>query len=94
MMDVNTVRTRNAGKEILSLTSEISGLFNQLYSSIDSLNVKGYWQGSSADTFFRELKKDKTNYTKFFNNLNRYGNYLVSYADQTDTNISRVRRNG
>ena len=94
MIDVNTARTRNAGNDILKLTSEIKDLFNQLYSSIDALNVKGFWQGAAADKFFMAFKRDKTTYNTFFNNLNRYGNYLVSYADQTDSLINRVRRNG
>lgn len=95
MIDVNTNRLREAGNDILSLTSEINEIYNDMFSLIENMPTKtGEWQGGSALDFAATAKKDKANYINLNNDVKKYGNYLINYANKLDSTISRVRRDG
>ena len=95
MIDVNTNKLREAGNDIISLTNEINEIYNDIFSLIGDMPTKtGEWQGSSAVGFTMAAKIDKANYVMLNNDVKKYGNYLINYANKLDSKISRVRRDG
>lgn len=92
-MEIDTVKMRDCGKDIISLTGElnitIEAMFNRL--SNMPINTKE-WVGNSSLEFVRIANLDKIQYLELKKALYQYGKYLIDCADYLEKTINEVRR--
>lgn len=86
-INVDTIKLRECGKDIMLLTSELNELLDSLYSDIENAP----WSGSSAIEFKRKLNNEKVCYISLKDNIYSYGKLLCNAADQIEAGIDKIR---
>jgi len=86
-INVDTVRLRECGKDIMSLTSELNELFILMYNEIDKVQ----WSGIAANEFKRKLGVEKVYNIALKDNLYKYGKLLYDAADQFEVCINKIK---
>lgn len=86
-INVDTVKLRECGKDIMLLTSELNELLNSLYSDIENVS----WSGNAANNFKRKLNNEKVCYVSLKDNIYSYGKLLCDAADQIEVGIDKIK---
>ena len=91
-IDITTNNIEQAGKDINLITNEIKEIFDDTFTVIDDMIIKNsVWMGNSANEYHSFVSTDKSNYTLFREQLNKFGNYLSEYADETNMRLSEIK---
>ena len=91
-IDITTNNIEQAGKDINLITNEIKEIFDDTFTVIDDMIVKNAtWIGNSANEYHSFVTADKSNYTLFREQLNKFGNYLSEYSDETNMKLSEIK---
>lgn len=86
-INVDTVKLRECGKDIMSLTSELTELLNSMYSEIE----KVAWTGYAANEFKKKINIEKVYNIALKDNLYNYGKLLYNAADQIEASINKIK---
>lgn len=92
-IDVDTVKIRECGNDILKLVSDLNDNIEELYDRIAKMPTKTFeWVGDSANEFVAIVNVEKTVYVEMKNTLQKYGKYLLDTADilEQTTNKNKV----
>lgn len=89
--NIDTVRIRECGQEIVELSKGMNTLVNELFDRICKMSDRGIWIGESANQFISEAQIDKIQYLNMKDSIYNYGKYLIDYADSMDKTIGEVR---
>lgn len=91
-IDITTENIEQAGKDINLITNEIKEIFDDTFTIIDDMIMKNSaWMGNSAIEYRADANLDKGNYALFREQLNKFGNSLSEYADETNTRLSEIK---
>lgn len=89
-LNVDTVKLKESGKDIIALTRELNEEFEMLFTRISNMGTRTLeWIGPSSEKFIKRTNIEKTQYVKLVNTLNKYGKVLVEVA----SNYDRVVKN-
>lgn len=89
-IQVDTVKMRNAGNDIIRLTNEFNEAINTLYSRISSINSSnGGWSGAAADEFIRRSNVEKKQYVALKDELLKCGKVLINAADKYENSTNK-----
>lgn len=87
-VNVDTSKLREAGNEIIKLSSELNDNVNGLFERLAKMPVvTREWVGESATEFARLANIDKINYQNLRNSVYNYGRFLIISADQLERAI-------
>lgn len=90
---IDTIKLRECGKDIITLTTELNELLNSLFLRISNVPVTSHeWTGNAANEFVRKLNIEKKYYVALKNNLNDYGKLLVNAADKLELRAKNESR--
>lgn len=88
-IDIDTVKMRENGKDIMQLTSDLNEVLTALYKRIELMpSSTSEWTGVSAFEFVRQLNVEKIEYFKMKDILYNYGKTLINSADEIDEKIN------
>ena len=91
-LDVDTVKMRECGQEIIDITRNLNEQFNGLFSRISNIPLNTHeWVGESANEFVKLSKIDKAQYINFNNELYKLGKMLIDYSYYIENDIERIR---
>lgn len=92
-INMDTVKMRENGKDIMQLTSDLNELLINLYKRIELMpSTTLEWTGNSAFEFVRRLNVEKTEYFKMKDILYKYGKALVDSAEEVENKITSSER--
>ena len=86
-INIDTIKLRECGKDIMSLTSELNELLNAMYGEIE----KAPWTGNAANEFKKRLNVEKVYNIALKDNLYSYGKLLYNAADQIEACINKIK---
>lgn len=85
MIDLDTSKLRECGKDIVKLSEDLNEMINLFYDRIINIPIKtGEWYGNSADEFAEKAKLDKQEAIEFKKCLCNYGTILIDNANKYD----------
>ena len=80
-INVDTVKLKECGKDIMALTTELKEVLFSLYNRIDKMpSTTGEWTGNAAKDFVYRLNIEKKYYLALNNNIYKYGKILYESA--------------
>ena len=90
MIDIDTIKIRNCGNDIVKLSNDLEIIIESLFSDLSKINTNLIWVGKSADYFIEKSKIDKNQYLSFQKRLNGVGRTLQENADNYNKNIKNI----
>ena len=92
-IDVDTIKMRECGNDIMQLATEIGQEFSTIFDRINGMNSKTFeWTGKAADAYISRTSKEKLQYFEFKDILYQYGKYLVDSSNDIDSTASKVKK--
>lgn len=92
-INVDTIKMRECGKDIIKITNTLNELYNGLFSRISNMPTNtGEWVGESADKFVTLANIDKVQYLNYNNEIAKMGKLLVDYSYKFENDCNNVRR--
>lgn len=91
-VNVDTVKLRECGNDVMQLSAHLNEVLNELYKRIDSMPEKTLeWTGNSAERFVQKLDMEKREYLKLKQIIYEYGKHMVIAADRYENAASKNR---
>ena len=91
-INVDTVKIRECGKDIMELSIELNEIINTMFNRINNMsNASGEWIGTSANDFIQLAKIDRIQYLNMKDSIYTSGKYLVDYANTMERVINEVK---
>jgi len=93
MSDINidTVKMRDCGKDIMNLAESLNGTIEAMFSRISNMQIRSEWIGDSSGLFTKLAEADKAQYIALKNSLYAYGSYLVDCAEQFEKTAREIK---
>lgn len=92
-INIDTVKMRENGKDIMRLTSDLNELLISLYKRIELMPTTTLeWTGNSAFEFVRKLNVEKIDYFKMKDILYKYGKTLIESAEEIENKIDSSKQ--
>lgn len=90
LINIDSIKMRECGKDIVSVSSTLNELFNEFFSRISNMPINtGEWVGKSADEFVRLARIDKAQYINFNNDLYNLGKFLIEQSYNLENEIQK-----
>ena len=91
VVNIDTEKMRECGKDIMTLSNEIGDEFNFILDKIINMpTITHEWTGDSAVAYASKIKNDKIVYMELKNILYNYGKRMLDYANELDNQISKI----
>ena len=92
-IDIDTIKIRECGKDIISLSIEMKEIIDTMFKRINNINIStGEWLGDSADLYIKEALIDKIQYLNMQDSIYKNGKYLIEYSDNMERIANEVRQ--
>lgn len=90
---IDTKSVRENGNDIMTLSTELSEVFEDMFNRLTSINTKTLeWYGNAANEYVKRVNIEKANFMEFKDEIYAYGKYLNTVADLYDEKINENRR--
>lgn len=86
-INVDTIKLRECGKDIMSLTAELNELLISMYGAIE----KAPWSGNAASEFKRRLNIERAYNIALKDNIYNYGKLLYNAADKIEASVNKMK---
>ena len=84
-VNVDTVKLKECGKDIMTLTTELNEVLFSLYDRIGKMpTTTREWTGNAAIEFVNKLNIEKKYYLALKNNIYKYGKILYEGASSLE----------
>lgn len=91
MINNDTNKMRECGKEIIELSKSAEEIINEIYELLTNMPIKtAEWVGPSADTFASVANSKKNQYIKLTDKLRLMGTKLIDNANAYDKSIKNI----
>ena len=88
-INVDTVKLKECGKDIMALTTELNEVLFNLFERINKIPVTTReWTGNAANEFVYKLNIEKKYYLALNNNIYRYGKILY----ESSCNLEQITK--
>ena len=86
----DTAEIESISDRLLLLANDLDGEFNSLFERLAEVpNVTQEWVGGQANTYFRIVAAEKSQYGKLTNKIRAIGRELKTESDELDNAIDR-----
>lgn len=86
-VDTNLIKI--SGENIKKYASEYNQVVENIFSTIQNLELNGAWVGDGENSSVRKyigiISKEKQNYTDFAISVNNLGNAIIGYAEDINS---------
>lgn len=90
-VNIDTVKIKEAGKDIKELSFELLNLINDFYGRINNIPTKTReWVGKESVSFVQLCMSEKEEYLRFINSLKLLGESLIVYSDSLEGRVRGV----
>lgn len=91
-INVDTVKLKESGIDILNLAKELNEQIETFFSRISNMSTNTReWVGNNANEFIRISNIEKIQYKKLIQSLNSYGNFLINAAYNYEECMKNMR---
>jgi len=88
---VDTVKLKECGRDIMTLTTELNDVLFSLFDRINKMPITtGEWTGNAAKEFVYRLNIEKKYYLALNNNIYKYGKILYDGAGDLEQVIQEL----
>ncbi len=98
-MDINTVKMKECGNDLVKLSFDLKELSDALYDRIKNMSADpdtgkctGEWQGIAAKNFSKIVFFDKEQIMGVRNTLHLFGDLMVESAENYEARIKELTR--
>ena len=98
-MDINTVKMKECGNDLVKLSLSLKELYDALYDRIkymsadpDTGKCTGEWQGIAAKSFSKTVFFDKEQIIGLRNTLHLFGDLMIESAENYEGRIKELTR--
>lgn len=100
-LNVDTVKMKECGKDIMNLSVELNEVLIALFERINNINNTDYidknefavWVGEGSKKFVEMINREKNDYFILKSILYEYGKYLVESSEKLNSAIESSRYN-
>lgn len=94
-MNVDTIKIREAGAELISLSNELNSNINDLFERLVKIPTSSFeWVGASALEFSRIANVEKIDYINLRKCLYNYGKFLLDVSEEMERAIKECSYGG
>ena len=83
-INMDTVKVRVAGEELVAISKEYNNIINELYSKINEISKNGTWKSDddngAANKFIGSILKDRASVQSIATSINQLGSAVIKYA--------------
>ena len=90
-INVDIEKVKNAGKDIISLSSALTNMVDNFYSRISDIPEKTKeWVGVESEKYVQLCLREQEVYINLFNSLSLLGESLVSYSEDLEAMVNSM----
>ena len=91
-INVDTVKLKECGKDIMTISTEIGNELENLFERIAQMpTVTKEWVGQGAIAYAQKAQAEKIQYMQLKDTLYNYGKYLVDCSNKIDTEVNNIK---
>lgn len=91
--EVDTVKLKTAGEQLVSLTNEYGAIIEEIFEKIAKMSDEsGFWIGKTADYYRSQSMIDKNQYIQLENELLEESKILIIAAEAIESDIKTLMR--
>lgn len=95
MINVDTVKLRDCGKDVLVASDKYSANIRDLYERMYNVPSKTReWVGVGATNYANNIYKERVQYLNYGNSLKKMGQAMIDYADDIEKAVSKTKIGG
>lgn len=89
-MNIDTVKIKQCGKDIVELTKELNEIIDDLYTKLINISANGQWQGNSAIAYSNKASLERLDALEFTKKLTEYGVGLMDLSTKYENTINNT----